>query len=37
MPNNDFFNNSFLKNDPTDLFRDLGKQVLIYIMKMIIT
>ncbi|MFU0767898.1 Hsp20/alpha crystallin family protein [Staphylococcus pasteuri] len=27
MPNNDFFNNSFLKNDPTDLFRDLGKQV----------
>ncbi|MEX2949525.1 Hsp20/alpha crystallin family protein [Staphylococcus warneri] len=27
MPSNDFFNNSFLKNDPTDLFRDLGKQV----------
>ncbi|AGC89825.1 Hsp20/alpha crystallin family protein [Staphylococcus warneri] len=27
MPSNDFFNNSFLKNDPTDMFRDLGKQV----------
>ena len=27
MPSNDFFNNAFLKNDPTDMFRDLGKQV----------
>lgn len=27
MNNNDFFNNNFFKNDPSELFKDLGKQV----------
>lgn len=27
MNNNDFFTNNFFKNDPSELFKDLGKQV----------
>ncbi|SUM68878.1 Uncharacterised protein [Staphylococcus saccharolyticus] len=25
--NNDFFNSPFFKNDPSEVFKDLGKQV----------
>ena len=27
MNSNEFFNNNFFKNDPSELFKDIGKQV----------
>ena len=29
MNNNDFFNNNFFKNDPSELFKDLGNKYTI--------